>query len=71
MFLKDKFKLGEFERTKARLVVGGDYVTEQDAGETASPTVKPTMVMMMIKIAAAEGIYFLPWHHERLSLVRA
>jgi hypothetical protein len=56
MFLKDKFKLGEFERTKARLVVGGDYVTQQVAGETASPTVNPITVMMMINIAATEGM---------------
>jgi hypothetical protein len=56
MFLKHKYKLGVFERIKARLVAGGDYVSRLDAGETASPTVNPTTIMMMINIAAVEDM---------------
>ena len=56
MFLKDKYKLGVFERIKARLVAGGDYVSRLDAGETKSPTVNPMTVMMMINIAAVDDL---------------
>ena len=57
MFLKDKYlSSGDFERVKARLVVGGDYVDPAGVGETSSPTVNPVTVMMMINIAAVEGM---------------
>ena len=57
MFLKDKYiSSGDFERVKARLVVGGDYVEPAGIGETSSPTVNPVTVMMMINIAAVEGM---------------
>ena len=58
MFLKDKYLAsGAFDRIKARLVAGGDFVNTADAdiGETSSPTVNPITVMMMINIAAVEG----------------
>jgi hypothetical protein len=54
MFLKDKYKLGVFERIKARLVAGGDYVSRLDAGETASPTVNPTTRRKMAKQSQGE-----------------
>ena len=54
MFLKDKFFAdGTFERIKARLVAGGDFLSAAESGETASPTVNPTTVMAMINIAAS------------------
>ena len=56
MFMKDKYKMGVFERIKARLVAGGDYVSRLDAGETKSPTVNPMTVMMMINIAAVDDL---------------
>ena len=57
MFLKDKYmSSGDFERIKARLVVSGDYVDPGSVGEVSSPTVNPITVMMMINIAAVEGM---------------
>jgi len=36
MFLKDKFFAdGVFERIKARLVAGGDFLSAAEAGETS------------------------------------
>jgi hypothetical protein len=54
MFLKDKFLAdGLFERIKARLVAGGDFLSAAESGETASPTVNPITVMTMINLAAS------------------
>ena len=56
MFLKDKYlSNGDFERVKARLVAGGNWM-DPTGLETRSPTVNPITVMTMINIAATEGM---------------
>jgi hypothetical protein len=53
MFLKEKFLAsGAFDKVKARLVAGGDWVEPGTVGETSSPTVNTLSVMMILNIAA-------------------
>ena len=53
MFLKEKFLAnGDFDKVKARLVAGGDWVEPGTVGETSSPTVNTMSVMMILNIAA-------------------
>ncbi len=45
MFLKEKLLAnGEFDRMKARLVAGGNFVDARSVGETNAPTVNPFTV---------------------------
>jgi hypothetical protein len=54
MFLKDKFLAdGLFDRIKARLVAGGDFLSAAESGEVTSPTVNPITVMTMINLASS------------------
>jgi hypothetical protein len=53
MFLKEKFLAnGDFDKDKPRLVAGRDWVEPGTVGETSSPTVNTTPVMMILNIAA-------------------
>jgi hypothetical protein len=53
MFIKEKFLAnGDFDKIKARLVAGGDWVEPGTVGETSSPTVNSMSVMMILNIAA-------------------
>ena len=53
MFIKEKFLAnGDFDKIKARLVAGGDWVNPGTVGETSSPTVNSMSVMMILNIAS-------------------
>ena len=53
MFIKEKFLAnGDFDKIKARLVAGGDWVEPGTVEETSSPTVNSMSVMMILNIAA-------------------
>jgi hypothetical protein len=53
MFVTEKKKAdGSYDRTKARLVAGGNHIPEGSVGETYAPTINPITVMMIINIAA-------------------
>jgi hypothetical protein len=55
-FLKEKYKPdGTFDKTKARLVAGGNFQTKNLIEEYSSPTVNLHSVMIMASIAAKEG----------------
>jgi hypothetical protein len=57
IFIKDKYLAnGDFERIKARLMAGGNYVEPEGTVEVSSPTVNPLTVMMMINIATVMEI---------------
>ena len=56
MFMKDKFTAsGEFEKFKARLVVGGDQQKKDLYDNSSSPTGSTTSVLAVASIAAFEG----------------
>ena len=53
MFFKDKFFAdGRFQKLKARLVAGGNFVDTSLIGDISSWTVNPISVMMMLNVAA-------------------
>jgi hypothetical protein len=71
MFLKEKLLAnGEFDRMKARLVAGGNFVDARSVGETNAPTVNPFTVFFMLNVAAQyrleiltadiKGAYLIP-----------
>jgi hypothetical protein len=60
MFLKEKLLAnGEFDRMKARLVAGGNFVDAKNVGETNAPTVNPFTVFFMLNVAAQYGFELL------------
>jgi hypothetical protein len=60
MFLKEKLLAnGDFDRMKARLVAGGNFVDARSVGETNAPTVNPLTVFFMLNVAAQYGLEIL------------
>ncbi len=60
MFLKEKLLAnGDFDRMKARLVAGGNFVDARSVGETNAPTVNPFTVFFMLNVAAQHGVELL------------
>jgi hypothetical protein len=60
MFLKEKLLAnGEFDKMKARLVAGGNYVDPRSVGETNAPTVNPFTVFFMLNVAAEYALDLL------------
>ena len=56
MFIKEKFlSSGEFEKLKARLVVGGDQQDKNLYDDLSAPTVSTCSVLTVLSIAAHEG----------------
>ena len=57
MFIKDKTKAdGSYDKTKARLVAGGNYVDTTHAGDIAAYVVNSTTVMTMLSVAALKQL---------------
>jgi len=57
MFLKEKHRGdGSFEKWKARLVAGADYINDRLVGETFAPTANYISVMSTISLAAIEKL---------------
>jgi len=55
MFLKDKFKAnGAFDKTKARMVAGGNHQDADLVGDTFAPTVNPISVFTQLQITVAK-----------------
>lgn len=55
MFLKEKFKAdGSFDKIKARLVAGGNFVDTSQMGDIAAHVVNPITVMMLLNLAAMQ-----------------
>ncbi len=50
---------GEFDKMKARLVAGGNYVDPRSVGETNAPTVNPFTVFFMLNEAAEYSLDLL------------
>ncbi len=60
MFLKEKLLAnGEFDKMKARLVAGGNYVDPRSVGETNAPTFNPFTVFFMLNVAAEYSLDLL------------
>ena len=60
MFLKEKLLAnGDFDRMKARLVAGGNFVDARSVGETNAPTVNPFTVFFMLNVAAQLSLELL------------
>ena len=60
MFFKDKFFAdGRFQKLKARLVAGGNFVDTSLVGDISSWTVNPISVMMMLNVAALRKLSIL------------
>ena len=56
MFFKEKFRAdGAFDKWKARLVAGGNFVDTSLAGDISAQVVNPTSVMTMLSVAAFRG----------------
>ena len=57
MFLKEKFKAdGSFDKIKARLVAGGNFVDTSQMGDIAAHVVNPITVMMLLNLAAIQRL---------------
>ena len=57
MFLKEKhLGDGSFEKWKARLVAGADYICDRLMGETFAPTANNISVMYVISLAATKQL---------------
>ena len=57
MFLKEKFKAdGTFDKIKARLVAGGNFVDTSQMGDIAAHVVNPITVMMLLNMAAIQRL---------------
>lgn len=55
MFLKDKYKAdGSFDKTKARMVAGGNFQDPDMVGDTYSPTVNPISVFTQLQITCSK-----------------
>lgn len=78
MFFKDKFFAdGRFQKLKARLVAGGNFVDTSLVGDISSWTVNPITVMMMLNLAAmtqlkiltvdVKGAFLIPELTESIS----
>ena len=78
MFFKDKFFAdGRFQKLKARLVAGGNFVDTSLIGDISSWTVNPINVMIMLNIAAmaqlklltidVKGAFLIPELTESIS----
>ena len=60
MFFKDKFYAdGRFQKLKARLVAGGNFVDTSLVGDISSWTVNPITVMIMLNLAAMAQLNIL------------
>jgi hypothetical protein len=60
MFLKEKLLAnGEFDKMKARLVAGGNYVDPRSVGEINAPMVHPFTVFFMLNVAAEYSLQLL------------
>ena len=60
MFFKDKyFADGKFQKLKARLVAGGNFVDTSLVGDISSWTVNPITVMLMLNLAAMNTMKIL------------
>ncbi len=60
MFLKEKLLAnGDFDRMKARLVAGGNFVDARSVGETNAPTINPLTAFFMLNAAAQYGMELL------------
>lgn len=60
MFFKDKFFAdGRFQKLKARLVAGGNFVDTSLVGDISSWTVNPITVMMMLNLSALAQLRIL------------
>jgi hypothetical protein len=70
MFLKEKLLAnGEFDKMKARLVAGGNYVDPRSVGETNAPTVNPFTVFFMLNVAAEYALDLLTADIKGASLI--
>jgi hypothetical protein len=60
MFLKEKLLAnGDFDRMKARLLAGGNFVDARSVGETNASTVNPFTVFFMLNVAAQLSLELL------------
>jgi hypothetical protein len=70
MFLKEKLLAdGEFDKMKARLVAGGNYVDPRSVGETNAPTVSLFTVFFLLNVAAEYGLELLTADIKRAYLI--
>jgi hypothetical protein len=57
MFLTEKLLANEdFDKMKARLVAGGNFLDARSVGETNAPTVNPLTVFFVLNVAAQHGL---------------
>ena len=57
MFLKFKYKAnGEYDKTKARFVAGGNHQDREAIGDTYAPTVNPISVKTHLQVTVSEGL---------------